>query len=155
MASPQYYNIQNPEEGAAFAPYSGQTSMSAAAANAATAAYATAVATGENANVHGKPAAADPRVKEGFDLEDLKNRLVDDPKYDMSNNLLNFPQGHPLYVPQTLADTYSSDSKSLMDMEELVMGFALLGGVSILVVGLLLNQGIVGPTSAAASGSST
>lgn len=151
MASPQYYNIQNPEEGAAFSPYSGQTSMSAAA---------TAVSTGENANVRGKPAAADPRVKEGFDVADLITNnpdavnLVNAPKYDMSNKLLNFPQGHPLYVPQTLTDTYSSDSKSLMDMEELVMGFALLGGVSILVVGLLLNQGIVGPTSVAASGSS-
>lgn len=144
MSSPQYYNIQNPEEGAAFSPYSGQTSMSAAA---------TAVSTGKKANVHGKP-VAEPRIKEGYALNDLKNTLVSDPKYDMSNNLLNFPQGHPMYVPQTLADTYSSDSKSLMDMEELVMGFALLGGVSILVVGLLLSQGIVGPTSAAAAGTS-
>jgi hypothetical protein len=135
MSSPQYYNIQKPEEGVGFVSYSGQTSMSAAA-NAA--------ATGAKATVRGE----DEPLKEGYDLMDLKNRLAGDPKYDMSNNLLNFPQGHPMYVPQTLADTYSSDSKSLMDMEEMVMGFALLGGVSILIVGVLLSQGIVGPAVA-------
>jgi hypothetical protein len=140
MSSPQYYNIQKPEEGVGFVAYSGKTSMSAAAANAAT---------GAKSTVYNE----EPLVKEGFDLVDLKNRLVGDPKYDMSTNLLNFPQGHPMYVPQTLADTYSSDSKSLMDMEEMVMGFALLGGVSIMVVGILLSQGIVGPTAAAASSS--
>jgi hypothetical protein len=138
MSSPQYYNIQKPEEGVAFASYSGQTSMSAAAANAAT---------GAKSTVHNEEIP----IKEGYDLMDLKNSLIGDPKYDMSNNLMNFPQGHPLYVPQTLADTYSSDSKSLMDMEEMVMGFALLGGVSIMVVGLLLSQGIVGPSAAASS----
>lgn len=135
-SSPQYYNIQNPEIGAAFAPYSGKTSMSAAAS---------AVSTSQSAAPRRNE---DAELKEGFALEDLKNTLVGGPKYDMSSNLLNFPQGHPLYVPQTLADTYSSDSKSLMDMEELVMGFALLGGVTVLVVGLLLSQGIVGPAAA-------
>jgi hypothetical protein len=138
MSSPQYYNIQKPEEGVGFVSYSGQTSMSAAA---------TAVATGAKATVRGE----DEPLKEGFSPADLMSNvsiMVGDPKYDMSNNLLNFPQGHPMYVPQTLADTYSSDSKSLMDMEEMVMGFALLGGVSILIVGVLLSQGIVGPAVA-------
>lgn len=144
MSSPQYYNIQNPEEGVGFASYSGQTSMSAAATNAAT---------GKKSTVRGE----ETPLKEGFSPSDLMTNvstMVGDPKYDMSNNLLNFPQGHPLYVPQTLADTYSSDSKSLMDMEEMVMGFALLGGVSIMVVGILLSQGIVGPSTSGASGSS-
>lgn len=143
MSSPQYYNIQKPEEGVGFVSYSGQTSMSAAASNA--------VATGKKSTVRDE----ETPLKEGYALRDLKNSLIGDPKYDMSNNLLNFPQGHPMYVPQTLADTYSSDSKSLMDMEEMVMGFALLGGVSILIVGILLSQGIVGPSTTGASGSAS
>jgi hypothetical protein len=88
-------------------------------------------------------------VVEGFDFTSVPQirNTFSAPQYDMSFSLLNFPQGHPLYTPQTIADTYSTDSKSLVDMEELVMGFALIGGITILVVGLLINKGIVGPNS--------
>jgi len=135
-SSLQYYNIQNPTNESSYVSFSGQTSMSAAA-------------TGKKTDAHSDK----DEIKEGFtftdDVTGIWNTMNSDSKYDMSNKLVNFPQGHPLYVPQTLADTYSSDSKSLMDMEEIVMGFALLGGVTILVVGLLISNGVVsGSTSA-------
>ena len=131
LSTPQYYNIQKPEEGAGLVAYSGQTSMSSAGQKA----------------LDKKP---EP-VVEGFDFTNVPQirTTFSAPQYDMSSSLLNFPQGHPLYTPQTIADTYSTDSKSLVDMEELVMGFALVGGITVLVIGLLINQGIVGPNSSA------
>jgi len=90
-------------------------------------------------------------MKEGFDFPSGGASVwsgFSQPQYDMSSQLLNFPQGHPLYTPQTIAETYSSDSKSLVYMEELVMGFALIGGISVMVVGLLLTTGVVGTGSA-------
>ncbi len=126
-----YYNIQNPTNESSYVSFSGQTSMSKAAE--------------QKADKHKEDKHTD-EIKEGFTFTDVSgnwNVMIRDPKYDMSDRLLNFPQGHPLYVPQTLADTYSSDSKSMMDMEELVLGFTLLGGVTILVVGLLISNGVV------------
>jgi hypothetical protein len=145
----EYYNIQKPEEGVGLVAYSGQTSMSSA-----------------GQKVLDKTDLNKPKLIEGLyingndeDIRDVQkfmfgtlDGLTDSNKmriraYDMSNNLLNFPQGHPLYVPQTIAETYSSDARALVDMEELVMGFALIGGITVMIVGLLINKGIVGPNS--------
>jgi hypothetical protein len=125
----EYYNIQKPEEGAGLVAYSGQTSMSSVGQ--------------KTLDKKQEP------VVEGFDFTNVGGirNTFNAPQYDMSSSLFNFPQGHPLYVPQTLAETYSSDSRALVDMEELVMGFALIGGITVMIVGLLISKGVVGPNS--------
>lgn len=127
----EYYNIQKPEEGAGLVAYSGQTSMSSV---------------GQKALDKKQDALVEGFVPDFTSVGDIRNTF-NAPQYDMSSNLLNFPQGHPLYVPQTIADTYSSDSRALVDMEELVMGFALIGGITVMIVGLLISKGVVGPNS--------
>ena len=133
----QYYNIQKPEEGAGLVAYSGKTSMSSVGQK-------TLDKTSLDSN--------QTTVVENFDFSSGGGTVwsnFSQPQFDMSSSLLNFPQGHPLYVPQTLAETYSSDTKSLVDMEEMVMGFALIGGITIMIVGLLISKGVVGPSSGA------
>lgn len=127
-SSPSYFDIQKPSPDGLFAPYSGKTSMSEAASKAS-------LPSAKDKDEHKKKTNS----KEGFSLADLYDKARSDPKYDMSYNLLNYPQGHPLYEPQTIAETYSSDTKSLLDMEEIVLGLALLGGVSVMVIGLLIS----------------
>lgn len=153
----EYYNIQKPEEGAGLVAYSGQTSMSSVGQKA----LDKTTSSQKELSIEKKPLvegygpnptkAGDVQYVQSWffgtasdmsDSQRLRARAL-----DMSNNLLNYPQGHPLYVPQTLAETYSSDTKSLVDMEELVMGFALIGGITVMIVGLLISKGVVGPNS--------
>jgi len=97
--------------------------------------------------------------KEGFALFDTQpnkddiNKMFEEDKnkYDMSDKLVNYPVGHPLYAPQTLADVRSNDSEILVQRENMIFGMALAGGVSVVVLGLLMSSGLMSDTPSGAT----
>ncbi len=97
--------------------------------------------------------------KEGFALfnqqpnkDDIIKMFGDDKnKYDMSNKLVNYPVGHPLHAPQTLADVRANDSEILVQRENMIFGMALAGGVSVVVLGLLMSSGLMSDTPSGAT----
>lgn len=83
---------------------------------------------------------------------DINKMFVDDKnKYDMSVKLVNYPVGHPLYAPQTLADVRANDSEILVQRENMIFGMALAGGVSVVVLGLLMSSGLMSDTPSGAT----
>jgi hypothetical protein len=86
----------------------------------------------------------EPMTKEGFVIGDLSTSytsLTGDPRYDMSDKILNYPQGHPLYAPQTLAEVRRTDSDAMLRSENTIFGIALASGISIIVLGFLMSSG--------------
>lgn len=74
-------------------------------------------------------------------LHKLYNKLTTNPQYDMSDKILSYPQGHPLYAPQTLAEVRRTDSDAMLRSENMIFGIALASGISIIVLGFLMSSG--------------
>lgn len=74
-------------------------------------------------------------------LHALYNTLTLNPRYDMSDKILTYPQGHPLYAPQTLAEVRRTDSDAMLRSENMIFGIALASGISIIVLGFLMSSG--------------
>ena len=90
------------------------------------------------------PMSNDQVLREGYteaELAQLYNSMTPDPRYDMSNKILNYPQGHPLYAPQTLAEVRRTDSDAMLRSENMIFGIALASGISIIVLGFLMSSG--------------
>jgi hypothetical protein len=86
------------------------------------------------------PNGPPPVLKEGLDESDYST-LTTNPRYDMSDKILTYPPGHPLYAPQTLAEVRRTDSDAMLRSENMIFGIALASGISIIVLGFLMSSG--------------